>query len=1112
MSHWAPDRQRGRPGVRRLRPLVRPTSPPPAPSPPTSRGSRTAARCSWPPTRGHGPACPSCASRWAAPTRAGRWPASHTGHLTGSDRVIDGVFRQYGVTRVDGLDELSEISTTFCRTEPPPPGPGRASGGCACTPSPAAPAPTWPTCAPTAGLRLPRLRRQHPGASCARHIPGYLRVSNPVDSGGAALGRRPGPQDPRRHRGRPRDRHGDRAHHRRAGLDVATASPATSSPSQETHRQAHLRGVGLAAVRGLLLRGAGARRGVPVFRTFRNCVRGGAGLVRLLGARSERWTVALRQAGHPPVAGRGHGARRCWRPAPRCPSTTPRRCSPPTASRVTRDVLCTTAAAAVRALERSLDGPAVVKIASPDIGHKSDLGLVRLGVDGAGAMRRCWDDFMADRRRAGHAGARSTACWCARRRRPASSAWSGVSHDDLFGPTVAVRARRHAGRGVRRRRRAGAALRQGRGPAHDRRRPGGPRCCRGPRRRPAKVTAVVDVIMKLQRLAVDLADEIAEIDVNPLVVTPDRRRRPRRPGRRAGDRRPWRARHATAPPSSASADHRVRQGPRPLREACWPSRPSPPPSTTPGSTRRGRRPVAATRWRPPRRSRSPATWASATSPGSARCAYGGGAGCGVVGQAAMAVATGQCNGGGGVAQPQARARAASRPWAGVADAGRGQPAAVDPAVRPAAPGRRDRHAHPPVPCTTTAPPATTWPTWPWPPAATPTPTRRRIMHDRPMTRDDYLAARWVSEPLCLFDNCLETDGACRRGASPRPSGPATCRQPPALVHAWAQSLPRQHQTMTNFFCDDPLRGPGLGVRGQAVGPGRRRPGRRRRGPALRRLQPPRAAVARGLRLLRPGRGRAVHRRRRHRARRPAADQHVGRRHERGLPARLQPHRRGGAPGAGHVDQPGAPTPSWSLVTSGEGVPTGALLLRARRRMSDGACSAGARRRLGAVLGRAAPAASCGSSAARRAARRRMPPRPDVPVVPQLRVDVGAVVGPGPGVVASSCPTRRCCPPTPRWRPTTCVVVELDEDPTIRFVGNVVADTGRAARRRSTRHRSPSASRCRSASPRRSTASPCPAGYGRRRMTAASSAMTHRHGARLAGRPGSRQSCVRSRRA
>ena len=81
-----------------------------------------------------------------------------------------------------------------------------------------------------------------------------------------------------------------------------------------------------------------------------------------------------------------------------------------------------------------------------------------------------------------------------------------------------------------------------------------------------------------------------------------------------------------------------------------------------------------------------------------------------------------------------------------------------------------------------------------------------IMYEKPMSREDYMASRWVSEPLCLFDNCLETDGAlaCVIVSAERARD---LRHPPAYIHAFAQGLPPQHQTMVNFFNDDPLTGP-----------------------------------------------------------------------------------------------------------------------------------------------------------------------------------------------------------------------------------------------------------------------------------------------------------------
>jgi acetyl-CoA acetyltransferase len=183
--------------------------------------------------------------------------------------------------------------------------------------------------------------------------------------------------------------------------------------------------------------------------------------------------------------------------------------------------------------------------------------------------------------------------------------------------------------------------------------------------------------------------------------------------------------------------------------------------------------------------------------------FGGGAGCGVVGQAAMAVATGQCN----VAvawRARKRADKGSRPWAQaggrIADSWQWtRPFGI---IRPVDEiamltrrymheygGTRDHLANIALAFRKHASrnPAST-------------------MGHKPLTREDYMGARWISEPLCLYDNCLETDGALAVVITSAERA-RDLQQPPAYIHSFAQGLPPQHQTMTNYFTDDPLRGP-----------------------------------------------------------------------------------------------------------------------------------------------------------------------------------------------------------------------------------------------------------------------------------------------------------------
>jgi len=183
--------------------------------------------------------------------------------------------------------------------------------------------------------------------------------------------------------------------------------------------------------------------------------------------------------------------------------------------------------------------------------------------------------------------------------------------------------------------------------------------------------------------------------------------------------------------------------------------------------------------------------------------YGGGAGCATIGHAAMAIATGQAD---VVVAWRSRKRGAarSRPWANASSQQSPQAQWTRPfgLLRPVDEvamlarrylhefgGTRESLAEVAMAIRAHANRN---------PAA--------LMYDKPMSIEDYMASRFVSEPLCLFDNCLETDGALA-AVLVSAERAMDCPHPPALVHAFGQGLNRQHETMVNYYSEDPLTGP-----------------------------------------------------------------------------------------------------------------------------------------------------------------------------------------------------------------------------------------------------------------------------------------------------------------
>jgi acetyl-CoA acetyltransferase len=83
---------------------------------------------------------------------------------------------------------------------------------------------------------------------------------------------------------------------------------------------------------------------------------------------------------------------------------------------------------------------------------------------------------------------------------------------------------------------------------------------------------------------------------------------------------------------------------------------------------------------------------------------------------------------------------------------------------------------------------------------------RAQMHGRALSLDDYMNGRWISEPLCLFDCSLESDGAVAAVVTSAERA-ADLAHPPVVVRGFAQGISRDYQPMLNGWAPDPLRQP-----------------------------------------------------------------------------------------------------------------------------------------------------------------------------------------------------------------------------------------------------------------------------------------------------------------
>jgi acyl-CoA synthetase (NDP forming) len=348
------------------------------------------------------------------------------------------------------------------------------------------------------------------------HLPKYLTVSNPIDNGGTFI-----TSQPPEVRQKLLDLIADDPHVDLLVVGVTGAVPPMSDELARDLEALAARGTakpiivtwnspktdepGFDAI---------VRSGWPMFRSFRNCFQAIRAWERYQ-KRRKSWRVRAPAAPRLPAAAKAALAGQSGVLPTERGSELLRAFGLP----LVRDALVGSAGEAARAARR-IGFPVAMKLASPDFPHKTDLGLVELGVASAGEAKRSYEALVRRARRANRR-ARIDGVQIQQMAGAGVELLVGVTRDPILGPAVTVGmggvfaeiladvAVRPLPLDRRDAREMLASLR-------------GAKLLRGARGRPGvDLRALEKLILQVARLAAALGDPLVELDLNPVIARPD---------------------------------------------------------------------------------------------------------------------------------------------------------------------------------------------------------------------------------------------------------------------------------------------------------------------------------------------------------------------------------------------------------------------------------------------------------------------------------------------------------------------------------------------------------------------------------------------------------------